>query len=207
MLLREARRLQVDGHRRGAPDARGRFPHPGRHPRLRRGARPRAPARPPARTLPWRRHARAGSGSPAFPCRPARPGSRARSGRATRSACSSRTSAPAAPVPSSPAAAISMTSCSPALRRPTWCCSTGPSGPTTSSSASASASEPLGRWTTCRYPDRAAAWSGSAPSRPPHRVYTHINNTNPMLLEDSPERARVEQAGFQVGADGMRFTL
>jgi pyrroloquinoline quinone biosynthesis protein B len=41
----------------------------------------------------------------------------------------------------------------------------------------------------------------------PHRVYTHINNTNPMLLEDSPERARVEEAGFQVGADGMRFTL
>jgi pyrroloquinoline quinone biosynthesis protein B len=40
-----------------------------------------------------------------------------------------------------------------------------------------------------------------------HRVYTHINNTNPMLLEDSPERARVEEAGLRVGADGMRFTL
>lgn len=43
------------------------------------------------------------------------------------------------------------------------------------------------------------------PSR--HRVYTHINNTNPMLLEDSPERARVEEAGLLIGADGMRFTL
>ena len=43
------------------------------------------------------------------------------------------------------------------------------------------------------------------PSR--HRVYTHINNTNPMLLEDSPERACVEEAGLRVGADGMRFTL
>ena len=43
------------------------------------------------------------------------------------------------------------------------------------------------------------------PSR--HRVYTHINNTNPMLLEDGPERARVEQAGLRIGADGMRFTL
>lgn len=43
------------------------------------------------------------------------------------------------------------------------------------------------------------------PSR--HRVYTHINNTNPMLLEDSPERARVLESGLQVGADGMRFTL
>jgi pyrroloquinoline quinone biosynthesis protein B len=40
-----------------------------------------------------------------------------------------------------------------------------------------------------------------------HRVYTHINNSNPMLLEDSPERARVEEAGLLVGADGMRFTL
>ena len=41
----------------------------------------------------------------------------------------------------------------------------------------------------------------------PQRVYTHINNTNPMLLVDSPERARVEETGFQIGADGMRFTL
>jgi pyrroloquinoline quinone biosynthesis protein B len=40
-----------------------------------------------------------------------------------------------------------------------------------------------------------------------NRVYTHINNTNPMLIQDSPERALVEQAGLQVGFDGMRFTL
>jgi pyrroloquinoline quinone biosynthesis protein B len=39
------------------------------------------------------------------------------------------------------------------------------------------------------------------------RVYTHINNTNPMLLEHGPERADVERAGLIVGADGMRFTL
>ena len=38
-------------------------------------------------------------------------------------------------------------------------------------------------------------------------MYTHINNTNPMLIEDSPERAQVEQAGLRIGADGMRFTL
>jgi pyrroloquinoline quinone biosynthesis protein B len=41
----------------------------------------------------------------------------------------------------------------------------------------------------------------------PRKVYTHINNTNPMLLEDSPERAAVAQAGLRVGADGMIFTL
>ena len=40
-----------------------------------------------------------------------------------------------------------------------------------------------------------------------HKVYSHINNTNPMLLEDSPERALVESRGLRVGADGMRFTL
>lgn len=39
------------------------------------------------------------------------------------------------------------------------------------------------------------------------RVYTHINNSNPMLVEDSPERAEVERAGLRVGADGMRFSL
>ncbi len=39
------------------------------------------------------------------------------------------------------------------------------------------------------------------------RVYTHINNTNLMLLEHGPERAEVERAGLVVGADGMRFTL
>ena len=39
------------------------------------------------------------------------------------------------------------------------------------------------------------------------KVYSHINNTNPMLLEDSAERALVESRGLRVGADGMRFTL
>jgi pyrroloquinoline quinone biosynthesis protein B len=41
----------------------------------------------------------------------------------------------------------------------------------------------------------------------PRKVYIHINNTNPMLLEDSPQRAMVERAGLEVGSDGMSFTL
>jgi pyrroloquinoline quinone biosynthesis protein B len=41
----------------------------------------------------------------------------------------------------------------------------------------------------------------------PHKLYTHINNTNPMLLEDSPERAAVERAGLTVASDGMSFVL
>lgn len=37
----------------------------------------------------------------------------------------------------------------------------------------------------------------------PRRVYTHVNNTNPILLEDSPERAAVTVAGWEVAWDGM----
>ncbi|HEX6964935.1 MAG TPA: pyrroloquinoline quinone biosynthesis protein PqqB [Gemmatimonadaceae bacterium] len=39
------------------------------------------------------------------------------------------------------------------------------------------------------------------------KVYTHINNTNPMLIDDSPQRAIVEGAGVKVGSDGMRFEV
>jgi len=41
----------------------------------------------------------------------------------------------------------------------------------------------------------------------PRRVYVHINNTNPILLEDSPERAAVTRAGIEVGMDGMSFEV
>jgi pyrroloquinoline quinone biosynthesis protein B len=39
------------------------------------------------------------------------------------------------------------------------------------------------------------------------RVYVHINNTNPMLIEGSAERAEVERAGWEIGADGMEIVL
>jgi pyrroloquinoline quinone biosynthesis protein B len=54
-------------------------------------------------------------------------------------------------------------------------------------------------------PDGSLAALKDLPCR--HRVYTHINNSNPMLLEDSPERIEVEAAGLVVGDDGMRFSL
>jgi pyrroloquinoline quinone biosynthesis protein B len=41
----------------------------------------------------------------------------------------------------------------------------------------------------------------------PQRVYTHINNSNPVLVEDSAERKAVLRAGWVVGDDGMRFSL
>jgi pyrroloquinoline quinone biosynthesis protein B len=40
-----------------------------------------------------------------------------------------------------------------------------------------------------------------------HRIYTHINNTNPILLEHSPERAIVTRAGITIGFDGLHLTL
>jgi pyrroloquinoline quinone biosynthesis protein B len=40
-----------------------------------------------------------------------------------------------------------------------------------------------------------------------HRVYIHINNTNPVLSPESPERAAVETAGLTVGYDGLEFEL
>ena len=39
------------------------------------------------------------------------------------------------------------------------------------------------------------------------RVYTHVNNTNPVLREDSPERAAVVEAGWEVAFDGMEIVL
>ncbi len=39
------------------------------------------------------------------------------------------------------------------------------------------------------------------------RVYIHINNTNPMLREDSAERAQVDAAGWEIAVDGMEVRL
>jgi len=39
------------------------------------------------------------------------------------------------------------------------------------------------------------------------RVFVHINNTNPVLREDSQERKLVEAAGWEVAWDGMEITL
>jgi pyrroloquinoline quinone biosynthesis protein B len=39
------------------------------------------------------------------------------------------------------------------------------------------------------------------------KVFLHINNSNPALLHASPERKRVERAGWQIPADGMEITL
>ena len=60
-------------------------------------------------------------------------------------------------------------------------------------------------------PARSAAPGGSLAAlrglRAARRLYIHVNNTNPLLRDDSPERKAVEAAGWEVARDGMEVTL
>lgn len=49
-----------------------------------------------------------------------------------------------------------------------------------------------------------AAFAGLGVRR---KILIHINNSNPVLLDDSPERAQASAAGWEVGYDGMRIDL
>ncbi len=40
-----------------------------------------------------------------------------------------------------------------------------------------------------------------------HKLYIHVNNTNPILLEDAPERRIVEQHGLRVADDGLELQI
>jgi pyrroloquinoline quinone biosynthesis protein B len=39
------------------------------------------------------------------------------------------------------------------------------------------------------------------------KIYIHINNTNPVLLEDAPERRILEQHGLEIAADGLELQI
>lgn len=39
------------------------------------------------------------------------------------------------------------------------------------------------------------------------RVYIHINNTNPALMPDGPQRSEIRAAGWEMAFDGMEITL
>jgi pyrroloquinoline quinone biosynthesis protein B len=53
--------------------------------------------------------------------------------------------------------------------------------------------------------ERFAALSGK--TRQPRRIYIHINNTNPILDEESMEYRMVRDSGWEVARDGMEITL
>ena len=46
-----------------------------------------------------------------------------------------------------------------------------------------------------------------APLSIERKIYVHINNTNPILLEDSSERRAVEEQGFVVADDGLELEI
>jgi pyrroloquinoline quinone biosynthesis protein B len=55
-----------------------------------------------------------------------------------------------------------------------------------------------------------AGSTGSLPmlaKRSSRRIVIHINNTNPILRDDSPERSQLEEAGVEVAYDGMEIVL
>jgi pyrroloquinoline quinone biosynthesis protein B len=39
------------------------------------------------------------------------------------------------------------------------------------------------------------------------KIYTHINNTNPILMPGSSERAEVEKAGIEIARDGLEIVV
>lgn len=39
------------------------------------------------------------------------------------------------------------------------------------------------------------------------KIYVHINNTNPILLDDAPERRIVEEHGLEVAVDGLELEI
>lgn len=52
-----------------------------------------------------------------------------------------------------------------------------------------------------------ARFADLTPEEKSRVIFIHMNHTNPLLVEDSPQRAAVEQAGFRVAEEGMRLPL
>lgn len=54
-------------------------------------------------------------------------------------------------------------------------------------------------------PGASLSWLAGLPAA--RKIYTHLNNTNPALIEGSPERLMIEAAGVEVAYDGMEVRL
>jgi pyrroloquinoline quinone biosynthesis protein B len=54
---------------------------------------------------------------------------------------------------------------------------------------------------------RDGSLAAFAQARIDRKIYTHINNSNPVLVAGSPERAAVEAAGWEIAHDGMEIVL
>ena len=49
-------------------------------------------------------------------------------------------------------------------------------------------------------------WLGRLPADS-RRILVHVNNTNPILDEDSPQRAELDRRGIEVAWDGLEIEL
>ena len=58
-----------------------------------------------------------------------------------------------------------------------------------------------------RCPVTMARSRGSADLNIDRKMFLHINNSNPALLPDTPERKALEEAGWQIPADGTEIVL
>ncbi|KPF67628.1 hypothetical protein IP69_13110 [Bosea sp. AAP35] len=54
-------------------------------------------------------------------------------------------------------------------------------------------------------PGGSLDWLASLPAS--RKIYTHINNSNPVLIEGSRERALVQSAGVEIAHDGLEIAL
>jgi pyrroloquinoline quinone biosynthesis protein B len=54
-------------------------------------------------------------------------------------------------------------------------------------------------------PGGSLEWSSKLRVR--RRIFTHINNTNPMLVDTSPERRQATAAGWEIATDGMEIRV
>lgn len=54
-------------------------------------------------------------------------------------------------------------------------------------------------------PGGSLDWLAALPAS--RKIYTHINNTNPVLIEGSRERRLVEGAGVEIAHDGLEIAL
>lgn len=54
-------------------------------------------------------------------------------------------------------------------------------------------------------PGGSLGWLAALPAV--RKIYIHINNSNPVLIEGSPERLHVEGAGVEIGHDGLEIEL
>jgi pyrroloquinoline quinone biosynthesis protein B len=64
--------------------------------------------------------------------------------------------------------------------------------------------EEMAHWPVGGPAGSLAALGGLAAGR---RILIHVNNTSPLLRDDSPERAAVAAAGWEVAHDGLEVTL